>query len=88
MTTAPNGLRSQALQEWLDDHEITHKAGGDACGVSQQRFSEMIKDETIPEHHHKTLVGLGVPSHLLPRPESKKRGRPPKIPRWPALAKV
>ncbi len=81
MTTAENRL--SRFNTWKDGYDITFRAIGDVLGMSSQAAHNLLKADTMPTHHHKTLVDLGVPKDLLPIPEDKPRGRQPKEPRWP-----
>ena len=84
--TSQNLPRSVRLRAWMKEHFIKNTDLAYQLGVTPQRISRMLREETMPSVHHAACLRLGFPEELLPQPYDKRLHRESSpVPVFPGL---
>lgn len=73
--------RDEKREIWLKRSGHTQAQLADVVGVVPNVLSRYLRAASMQVDHQKALVAFGVPEELLPPPEAKRPGRPPRTPR-------
>ncbi len=70
--------RLRKLKAWLDMRGLSQRELADILDVHPSMITRIFKGERSPPGRIEHLVQLGIPSHLLPPPNTRGPGRPGK----------
>ena len=70
--------RFRKIKAWLVMRGLTHRELARLIGVHPSMITRILKGERAPAARIASLVELGVPEHLLPPPNTRGPGRPPR----------
>ena len=75
-----NQNRQTRLKVWLLCNDLTQAELARRTGLTRQAVYAIVHGVRAIPSHIEALASQGVPGELLPDPEFKRRGRPPKQP--------